>query len=276
MSFRAFYRQCIPLKRNPFLGTRRPLTAKANKSVEGTDLVLFDCKPRWWARWAYGLLLVDVIVTVQTCDMVWNHWTERVEKTGPVSVASKGQDSTKKNEATEYEWVLRPGWQRFGLSVLQLVVGAGVGAAILASRESTVWRMRIFRSPRSLTPRLPPAPARQAQNPKNTQKPPPTSIPVLELSTGSGRVKSFLLQNCTLHSGRDSTELILRILGIKGHFWIGLNGSRVLNVAEHAQDMPSTELRKRILERWQQEGGHVLDLRPEKGGVGWSSGPVTR
>lgn len=79
--------------------------------------------------------------------MVMNQWTERVEKQ---STSSSGTSSPEAPE--EFEFVLRPLWQRLGLSGFEIVVGIGAAALILASHDRTIWRLRAFRLPLSSLP----------------------------------------------------------------------------------------------------------------------------
>ena len=57
-----------------------------------------------------------------------------------------------------------------------------------------------------------------------------------------------------------------------------VTGSRVLDVPEHPKEAPSRELRRRLLDRWRIEGGHVLESGSTTAGPmgGWTSGPVTQ
>ncbi|TDL18019.1 hypothetical protein BD410DRAFT_793711 [Rickenella mellea] len=227
-----------------------------NASTVGPIQLLYDSKPRWWARWVWGLLALDIIFTTSSCDIVMNHWTQRVIKT-PDKKQSSLSDRDAIPTPIEYEWELRPFWQRLSLCVAQLFVGAGVGAAIMAFRDRTVWRLRLL-----------PALARAGMTPVSPQKSLPrgrsfgqaADARLLEVETGSGRKKLFRFRDCTLEPGRDETEMFMRIQGIRGHFWLGMKGARVLDDRE----MGAADVKRKLIHAWGPSA---------KSGGQWTSGP---
>ncbi|KAI5123824.1 hypothetical protein M0805_009116 [Coniferiporia weirii] len=294
-----------PRELSPPVLSRRFKSTKAKAPVKapakparllGDEPPLFDSKPQWWARWVFVLLGVDMLFTGFSIDMVMRNWTEAVEK--PAAPGSP-QDKRKK----EYEYVLRPLWQRLGLSSFEMLVGVAAGALILASRDRTVWRVCLRRVPLSSLP-----PSRSGMQPLPLPSAGPEvsgsdAIVVLTLETGSGRSKRFLMRDCTLAPGRDLSELYLRALGVRGNFILSLGNARVvgltgadvnaqndlrqlidartedgvagINVTPGggvgAESVQVSELRRVLARAWILSGG-TLSV---PGTQGWTSGPVT-
>ena len=137
------------------------------------------------------------------------HWTELDEKATSPSVDDK--------DVAQQTYVLRPLWQRLLLSGGLVVGGVLAGGLIMASRDRTVWRMRLSRL--------------SAPNVRRAM--PVHEAPVvLTLETASGRSKNYMLKNCELAPGRDATEMLLRIQGIRGGFLVNLPRSVILGEKE--------------------------------------------
>lgn len=153
--------------------------------------------------------------------MVMRNWTRLVED--PPAAASSPNASTSETPGERYE--IRPLWQRLGLASFQVVVGAAAGALILASRDRTIWRLRVRRVPINS---LPPGRAGVRLSPASSEV---QMINVLTLESGSGRTKRFLVRDCVLMPGRDLSELFLSIGGIRGRFVLGINGAHVVGVS---------------------------------------------
>lgn len=242
-----------------------------------------------------------------------NYWTEPVSNhKGTRTSDQEAIDSGGTKETVEYE--LRPVWQRLALSTAQVAAGAVAGGFIMASRDRTVWRMRIFRlannpsrTPvRTQLPRRSPAHPHPPSSQNSTAALHAHGPAVLSLETGSGRTKRFAMHDCELLTGRDPTELMLRIRGIRVHFWIGLNGSKVLGLREgefvlKGESLKSpdeivkevkkggkgpldgkaikqfAEMHTRIKEAWTAAGGAIVEPRSsEPAQTGWTAGPVSR
>lgn len=240
-----------------------------------------------------------------------NHWSQRVDRPKP-DQPSPSASSTQIPEDSEFE--LRPFYQRLLLSAAQLVGGAVVGGFILASRERTVWRIQLKRLPILVSSKSRPAPSVSPVKGKalphvhshshsHTHIPAQPAPAVLTLSTASGRSKRFHARDCLLSAGRDPTEVILRVNGLRGHWWIGLNGATVLGMdeaettkllstpsVESAKDEEMrrkqglaalAEMRERMMKAWSAAGGTVDPGPKRQTGtagkeVGWTGGPVTR
>ncbi|KAH8115178.1 hypothetical protein DFH11DRAFT_88737 [Phellopilus nigrolimitatus] len=264
-------------------------------SVLGDEPPLYDGKPEWWRRWMFALLALDMLFTGASIDMVMRYWTEVIEKPLP-------SDSSSNDQRPEYEYVLRPLWQRLGLASFELLVGTGVGALILASRDRTVWRLIIKRVPLAS---LPPARSGMQLPPRLSKGAKSQTINILTLETASGRAKRFLMRDCDLVPARDLSEVYLRINGVRGYFWLGLNRAKVLgltpsdvnasnvlkglvdekteNSLDWINDTPGgmdpenrqiAELRKMMGRAWIAADGTVSIPNPKPISQGWTSGPV--
>ena len=109
--------------------------------------------------------------------MIMNKWTRLEEVEHPS--ANPGEEAQHSSE-----YVLRPLSQRLSLAGLQFLVGTAAAAYILASRDRTVWRMRIKRMP--LMPHVPSS---------RPSRPLPGSENVLVLETASGRTKLLRMKD---------------------------------------------------------------------------------
>lgn len=54
---------------------RRSKSSKASKEASGEDTLgdeppLYDGKPAWWARWAYALVVLDILFTYVPCVLI--------------------------------------------------------------------------------------------------------------------------------------------------------------------------------------------------------------
>ena len=241
--------------------------------------------------------------------MAMNYWTQPVSNVDSTSTADQKQDAEEEINEDGYE--MRPLWQRFGLATAQVAAGAVAGGFIMASRDRTVWRMRILRlATSSNRPSHSNIPFKSTSPPSKLSHASSASLygpPVLSLETGSGRTRRFFMRDCELAPGRDLTELILRIRGVRIHFWSGLNGAKVLGLREGefrvkgepersaeeiARDVSTGgkgqldekavkqlgEMRAAITRAWIAAEGSVF--QPQKlertSSTGWTSGPVVR
>ncbi|KLO15110.1 hypothetical protein SCHPADRAFT_938975 [Schizopora paradoxa] len=279
--------------------------------IEGDSPPLYDGKPSMFARWAWGLLALDMIFTASGVDLVMKHWTE------PEDVSQANTSSATKvetTEATERRYVLRPLWQRLAFSVGLVVGGVAAGGLILATRDRTVWRMRISRLKlphqqvnRIQLPRKPNAPVTEMHHAPSTYGP-----AILTLETASGRSKKHFLHDCELSPGRDATEMHLRVKKLRGAFVVRLPRSIILGEREKdilpspgsgvivvkgppptkinlkdvivkgsLEDAPYwqlVELQRRIINAWIASGGNIRATTnvPDPNGPsgGWTSGPL--
>ena len=174
------------------------------------------------------------------------HWSQLAE---PKTEQSSSNAPEQQNDA-KYE--LRPLYQRLLMSAGQLLAGAVVGGMIMASRDRTVWKMQLKQIPIVVASKSKTATSRGNIPPhtvKHTHIPPRPVQATLTLSTASGRSKRFHVHDCLLSAGRDPTEVILRVAGLRGHWWIGLNGSKVLglNEAETAKSMYESGIKRAVI-----------------------------
>lgn len=204
-----------------------------------------------------------------SCDTIMSHWTQRVEvKPASTAIAaakaSAGSGTDKKPDPTAsdkavIEWELRPFWQRLSLAAGQLVVGAAVGAGIMAFRDRTIWRLHIL-------PAISASKGASKSTPKGASKAAAAAardMRWVRVETGSGRTKHFMMRDCALGAGRDDTEMVMRIRGIRGQFWVGMTQARVLG----QEGLPVAEVRRRLLMGWGSQDAQAAQ---------WTKGPVVQ
>jgi hypothetical protein len=80
----------------------------------------------------------------------------------------------------------------------------------------------------------------------------------------------FPLNKCSLQEGRDTTEMIFRVVGERGHWHMGLEGALV-----HGQQLSVTSARAAILADWGgKKVGKWTPIVPTDNR--WKSGPMRR
>ncbi|KAF8891862.1 hypothetical protein BD779DRAFT_1513548 [Infundibulicybe gibba] len=205
---------------------------------------LFQRIPPWWARWTWGLIACDIFLTSSAIELTWNHWSTLVSDLERVS--------PKPADAPQNAWIPRPAWQRFGLCAAHLGLGAGCAAALLVAQLRFVRTLAV----------LPPAgkEGRQlfVQCAHNWRK--------------NGTL--FPLARCTLQEGRNETEMVLRVAGERGHWYVGLDDALV-----HGAPGSVTAGRDAILQAWANGGKRVGKWTKMAAGdrdSRWKSGPVSR
>ena len=149
--------------------------------------------------------------------------------------------------------VLRPAWQRAGLCLGHLTLGAGLATLLFIARSRVVRILHVFSSSSS-----------------GGGGAPTKQLLIAGAHTGSkarGAVVPFA--RTRLEPGRDKTEVILRIEDVRGHWWIGLTHARLRGTPVSAARMRDALLAEWGVRKSSLQGG---DLGPDLGR--WKSGPV--
>lgn len=142
---------------------------------------------------------------------------------------------------------MRPVWQRLGLSTAHLAIGVGACTALIVAQARFVRTLAII--------------------------PPSAGVKNQRLFVqGAHNLRrngvTFPLNKCSLEEGRNQTEMILRVGGERGHWYIGLEDSVV-----KGQKSGLSEARAAILSGWGGKlngtwtGTTYVDSR-------WKSGPA--
>lgn len=144
---------------------------------------------------------------------------------------------------------MRPIWQRLGLCTAHLGLGVGLAAALVVTQARFVRTLAI----------VPPGAGVKNQR---------IFVQCAHNLRRNGMM--FPLNKCSLEEGRNQTEIILRVAGERGHWYIGLEDSNV-----NGQKAGLSEARAAILSDWGGKrvgswtGTAYVDSR-------WKSGPARR
>ncbi|TFY60270.1 hypothetical protein EVJ58_g5268 [Rhodofomes roseus] len=210
-----------PLHRN--LGYLR---GELLKSLEEAQPV-YEMKPQWWQRGTYLVVLVNLIATIGSIELVWKHWTYW-EPHPREAELDTGATSASAGERTG-EYVLRPWYQRGIAVALQMGFGGFIGGLLLGTRQRDVRRM--FLLPRT----WPPAP-KAAALPRPSRLPPAAASPekteerwlILQSLINmnfTGKGIAVPMNQCDLGKGRDDSELKIKVNGITTPFLVRLDGN---------------------------------------------------
>ncbi|KAG9096868.1 hypothetical protein FS749_007555 [Ceratobasidium sp. UAMH 11750] len=202
--------------------------------------ILYERSPSWWIKWVWVLIGMDIIWSGNFAEFIWNRWTRQVSST-------KGdQQATPKKLDNDPEWTPRPMWQRAGLTLLVLAGGTGIALALLLAQARTITRII----------RLPRAGASQVR------------IETARNWHGRGRVVEQA--DITARSGRDDSELIVKLPDSRGEFLLGLDGAYVRGTTGDV-----SEVRQNFNRTFPQWKGLKRDTNVIAPGLGrWKSGPA--
>lgn len=103
---------------------------------DGYNLVV----SRTWHKIFNKLCTVIIIYRGNFAEFIWNRWTRQI------TLTNDAKQDPPKEPNLESQWVLRPMWQRAGLSLLVLVGGTGIAVALLLAQARTI--TRIIRLPK--------------------------------------------------------------------------------------------------------------------------------
>ncbi|KAJ8495037.1 hypothetical protein ONZ45_g13028 [Pleurotus djamor] len=219
---------------------------------------LFTRVPPWWARWALALVACDIFMTASAIDLTWNRWTELTGDLG--KIAEKNQKAIKDSPSTEEAYVPRPSWQRIGLCVGHLGVGIGVAVALLVTQSRYV---------RTFT--ISPALTRSKPSGKPLNQPKDRQVLLSSANNWKNNGKSFPIEKCSLSEGRDATEMILRVDGEKGHWYLALEDALIRGKKASVPDA-----QRDILAEWGAERKTGQWTPRPAADSRWVSGPVSR
>jgi len=186
----------------------------------------YEARPPWWAKFTWGFIAADLIVTSTMTELTWTKWTQPPSKAGDAPV-------------------LRPTWQRAGLSLAHLSLGVGFATLLLIARSRVVRILHIL--------------------PASGGAPKQLLIASAHRHGARGAVVPF--SRTRIDPGRDDSEVILRIQDVRGHWWVGLTRARLRGAS-----VPAARLRDAFMVEW---GIRKKLLGDEGTGAGrWKSGPV--
>jgi len=153
-------------------------------------------------------------------------------------------------------WAPRPTWQRLGLCVAHL--GIGVEAAVTL----IVTQIRFIRTFAVLPPLPHGGSAVRGDNRR---------VFIQSAHNWKNNGTIFPIKKCSLEEGRDETEMILRVAGERGHWFIGLHDAVI-----YGEKASALKARRQIMTDWG-EGkriGHWTSTSPVDGR--WKGGPIRR
>ncbi|KAK7036473.1 hypothetical protein VNI00_011670 [Paramarasmius palmivorus] len=188
-------------------------------------------------------------------EITWRHWSVLVKD-------EPDPASKEENAPVADHWELRPTWQRAGLCTGFFAGGVMTAAILLVARGRYVRTLDVF----------PPLEAITSSTKKLPPKLPTRKVFLQTAPHGRGRGVVFPLSKCSLQHGRDDTEMVVRIIGERGHWYLNLDSALV-----NGQKLSRWEARDAIVKEWQVGGAisqdlahpHVIDGR-------WKKGPVSR
>ncbi|KAF8483641.1 hypothetical protein DFH94DRAFT_318912 [Russula ochroleuca] len=93
------------------------------QEVQGVPF--YEARQPWWARFTWGFIAADLLVTSTMTELTWTKWT--LPPKNP-------------NDAP----VRRPTWQRAGLCLGHLTFGVGLATLLLIARSRVVRILHIF------------------------------------------------------------------------------------------------------------------------------------
>ncbi|KAG6837821.1 hypothetical protein H0H93_016189 [Arthromyces matolae] len=217
-------------------------TSSARRAAEKlvtTRPPLFQRRTPWWARWTWGLIACSVI------ELTWNHWSVLEGDQDKSAKDIKGDDTP-----TPDKYVLRPAWQRVAVCTTHMIFGAGLAGALLIAQTRFVRTLAIL-----------PASEKESRR-----------VFLQCAHNWAKRGMLYPLNRCRLENGRNPSELILRVTGERGHWYIGLvdcdiDGKRITGPEASAE----------VLAAWDGKPTGNSRLRPKlEVDQRWKNGPVLR
>lgn len=158
----------------------------------------YEARPPWWARFTWGFIAADLLVTSTMTELTWTKWTLPPEKPGDAPLR-------------------RPTWQRAGLCLGHLTFGVGLATLLFIARSRVVRILHIF------------PPSVGGETPKQ--------LLIAGAHVGKSRGAVVPFARTRIEPGRDKTEVILRIQDVRGHWWIGLTRARLRGTPVSASRM---------------------------------------
>ncbi|KAG6879129.1 hypothetical protein C0992_004946 [Termitomyces sp. T32_za158] len=184
-------------------------------------------------------------MTGSVIELTYNHWTALESDLENTAKDIKGDDAPSPDQ-----FILRPGWQRIGVCTAHMAFGAGIAAALLITQSRFVRTLSIL-----------PASAGEDRR-----------LFIQCAHNWANRGKVFPINKCKLENGRNPSELILRVAGERGHWYIGFANSDINGVR-----LTGPEARAQVLAGWKGELRGPSFLRPKvELDKRWKSGPIRR
>lgn len=200
-------------------------------------------RPHAWFFLLYICLRILTCYSSTMTDFTWREWrskeTSLVE--ADANAASSSTDTSSPNPDGE-GWVLRPVWQRAGLCLGHIILGASLAAIIWTGRTRIVQRLHLFQSP--------------------------TGQREIFVQSGAHTGnQGFLvpLSSAELSPGRDATEATLKVNGLRGKFLVECNGS-----SANGEELSGVQVRDTILDAW----GIKRSAPSTAKDPSWTSGPI--
>lgn len=176
-------------------------------------------------------------------DFTWREW--RSKETSLVEADANAASSSTDTSSPKPDgegWVLRPVWQRAGLCLGHIILGASLAAIIWTGRTRIVQRLHLFQSP--------------------------TGQREIFVQSGAHTGnQGFLvpLSSAELSPGRDATEATLKVNGLRGKFLVECNGS-----SANGERLSGVQVRDTILDAW----GIKRSAPSTAKDPSWTSGPI--
>ncbi|KAI0030312.1 hypothetical protein K488DRAFT_87881 [Vararia minispora EC-137] len=180
---------------------------------------LYEARPKWWMKYSWvgalgGLFSSLFYLSLTMAELIWREWGRK-------------PDDTDSEDAKAEGWVLRPAWQRGAGAGVHVALGLGLVALVVATRNRVVHRLHI----------IPPDVAPELGGPHRR---------LFIQSVWDGRGGGIVpFQSTSLYPGRDDTEVILRVEGKRGHWWIGTKDAKV-----EGEEAPAERIRELLAAMW--------------------------
>ncbi|KAI0077177.1 hypothetical protein K474DRAFT_1109201 [Panus rudis PR-1116 ss-1] len=208
-SFRTFLQQWKSYK---------PSLAKQGAPSVKNLTPFYEAKLPWFSRFTWTLVALDLAMTASAFELTLSHWTQLEELPAEESTSSSSENAEEKKPQ---RYVMRPLWQRLPVATGQLVVGVAIATLLVASRSRTVKKIFVIPTP-------------SASSSASSQSHSIAQLPRSKLSLIIQTAKHFKsqgrfvpLSKCSLETSKDPMEVGLKVEGINGPFWIGLEGAKV-------------------------------------------------
>ncbi|GJE94709.1 hypothetical protein PsYK624_108800 [Phanerochaete sordida] len=195
---------------------------------------VFEAKRRWTSRWTYTLVLTQLAVTVAGADLIFNHWTERVDPPADAPPDAKP------------EFRLRPVWQRIALATGEYAIGAAIAYLLINMRSRLVRRLYVL-----------PGTAVNAAAPLAPKlRPTDRALVVQNAMHWRGQGKVFPFSTTRLDAGSTDSELLLKVDGESGAWLMALQDAKV----DGEEGSSMWDLKKKLYTTWYGEKKGLKEL----------------
>ncbi|KAF8627770.1 hypothetical protein AX17_006135 [Amanita inopinata Kibby_2008] len=232
-----------------FLNLRSSRMGIPSKFVDMKSMPVFQRIPPWWARWTWALIACDLFMAGSAIELTWNHWSKLVSDLEKISIKNKvtSGDASSSSTAGDH-YIMRPAWQRLGLCAAHLTVGVGIAVALLVTQARFIRTVAV----------IPPTAPKQGRQ-----------VFIQCAHNWRNHGMTFPLSRCSLEEGRNETEMVFRVNGERGHWYIGLSDAII-----YGRPAAMLDARDAILQEWK-EGKRIGKWSSStKVDDRWKSGPV--